>query len=53
LEPDAAAGALLRYFEVLPAVQLALLHGLQVWRVSLLWKAGRIEADTKTVARNP
>jgi|SRR5579862_4217504 len=52
--PDAAAGAaLLHYLENLRAVPPDLLRGLQVRRVNLLWKSGRIEADTRTVARHP
>jgi hypothetical protein len=54
---DRAAGAsLLRYLERLPAVQSqkpSLLPGLQVRRVNLLWKAGRIESATKIVAQRP
>lgn len=54
---DRAAGAaLLRYLEGLPAVQRqkpSLLPGLEVRRVNLLWKAGRIEATRKIVAQHP
>jgi hypothetical protein len=61
-EPDAAwanraAGvSLLRYLEELPAVQRqepSLLPGLQVRRVNLLWKAGRIDSTSTTVAQRP
>ncbi len=54
---DRAAGAaLLRYLEGLPAVQRqvpSLLPGLEVRRVNLLWKAGRVEATTRIVAQRP
>ncbi len=52
----AAGGSLLQYLEGLPAVQKqkpSLLPGLQVRRVNLLWKAGRIESTTKIVAQRP
>jgi len=57
IDADSVAGAaLLRYLEELPVVQQqspGLLHGLQVQRVNLLWKSGRIEADSKSIARHP
>lgn len=52
---EAAGAALLRYVEELPAVQSgqhALLRGLQVRRVNILCKGGRITAQTQTVARH-
>lgn len=52
---DRSAGlALLDHLEKLPAVQRQspkLLRGLQVRRVNLLWRAGRIEAGTQTIAQ--
>ena len=56
LADRAAAAALLRYLDQLPDVRRQppeLLHGLQVRRVNLLWKAGRIEAETITIAQHP
>lgn len=54
---DRAAGAsLLQYLEGLPALQKqksSLLPGLEVRRVNLLWKAGRIESTTRIVAQHP
>lgn len=53
---DEAAGiAVLRYLEELPVVQSrqrALLPGLQIRRVDILWKAGRITAETRIVAQH-
>jgi hypothetical protein len=52
---DRSAGlALLDHLEKLPAVQRQppkLRRGLQVRRVNLFWRAGRIEAATHTIAR--
>lgn len=53
-QADQAAGAaLLRYLDELPAVarKPALLPGLQVRRVNILWEAGGITAQTETVAQ--
>ena len=53
---DRSAGvALLRYLEGLPVVRRqrpGLLRGLQVRRVNLFWKSGRIEAETQIVAQH-
>ena len=53
---DRSAGvALLRYLEGLPVVRRQrpdLLPGLQVRRVNLFWKSGRIEAETQIVAQH-
>jgi hypothetical protein len=53
---DRSAGvALLRYLEGPPVVRRqrpGLLPGLQVRRVNLFWKPGRIEAETQIVAQH-
>jgi len=54
LADRAAAAALLRYLDQLPEVRRQppeLLHGLQVRRVNLLWKAGRIGSRDITIAQ--
>ena len=54
---DRIAGAeVLRHLEKLPAVRgqrPSLLPGLQVRRVDLRWKNGRIETETTTIAQHP
>jgi hypothetical protein len=52
----AAAIGLLQYLDELPVVRArrdASLHGLQVRRINIVWKAGRISSTTETLAQHP